>query len=91
MVMLQGGHAQASGRRSATGDSGSMRTQFMLSYEVRSLDTTIYVFLHVKIMDLFIPSDEVLCCTNAALEFAWQMPRPVCDVHPTAGCRCTVT
>ena len=41
--MLQGGHAQASGRRSATGDTGSMRTQFMLSYEVRSLDTTISV------------------------------------------------
>jgi hypothetical protein len=34
VMMLQGGHAQASGRRSATSDSGSMRTHFMLSYEV---------------------------------------------------------
>ena len=45
MMMMQGGHSQASGRRSATGDSGSMRTQFMLSYEVRSLDTRTLVIL----------------------------------------------
>jgi hypothetical protein len=43
MVMLQGGHAQASGRRIAAGDSGNMRAQFMLSYEVCSLNMPILV------------------------------------------------